>query len=73
MVEEASVFLQERGCRAKSTWKSREMGDWCKQRLQRARIELQKNLHSALLEPVLTISAVISRVGLDLPRVSQQL
>lgn len=42
VVEEASVFLQERGCRAKSTWKSREMGERCRERLQHARIELQK-------------------------------
>ena len=34
--EEASVFPQERSCRAKSTWKSREMGKWCRERRDRA-------------------------------------
>lgn len=29
--EEASVFPQERLCRAKSTWKSRGMGKWCRE------------------------------------------
>lgn len=31
--EEASVFPQERGCRAKSTWKSQRMGKWCRARV----------------------------------------
>lgn len=29
--EEASVFPQERLCKAKSTWKSRGMGKWCRE------------------------------------------
>lgn len=38
--ERASVFPQERSCRAKSTWKSRGMGKWCRERRDRALAEL---------------------------------
>lgn len=40
--KEASVFPQERGCRAKSTWKSRGMGKWCSERQHRARARAPK-------------------------------
>lgn len=38
--ERASVFPQERSCRAESTWKSRRMGKWCRERRDRASAEL---------------------------------
>lgn len=59
--EEASVFPQERGCRAKSTWKSRGMGKWC----CTAPEPSSQNLHSVLLDSALLSSVVISRVRVD--------